>query len=213
MKIKFLGLVFAGIMLASASAQAALQAVSALPTTTINAASDSTFDLSAATGLDPNTSPIYIFNNASTPDFGLELTSAAKLTFTYLGKEAGFTNTFSTAAGAFSTDGSSAVGSSFSADYIADFVDFVFGSGDGGFATNNGTIDSPVQFAIAILNGGTSAILLLDDGGTGIDFDDMAIRVDVSQVPLPPAIWLLISAILGLVSFTRIRRNGGQAAA
>jgi hypothetical protein len=32
--------------------------------------------------------------------------------------------------------------------------------------------------------------------------------LSVSAVPLPPAIWLFISALVGLVSFARIRRNG-----
>ena len=149
---------------------------------------------------------VYVFNTSAPPSFGLSLSEAAKLTFTYLGKDAGFTNTFTTGAGAFSTDGTNSVGDSFSGDYLADFVAFTLGSSGGGTATNNGDITSPLQFAIALLSD-TSAIILFDDGGTGSDFDDMAIRVDVSQVPLPPAVWLLLSAILGLVSFTRIRRG------
>lgn len=32
-------------------------------------------------------------------------------------------------------------------------------------------------------------------------------QLAVSQVPLPPAIWLLLSAILGMVSITRFRRS------
>jgi len=204
MKIRFIGVVLAGIMVASTAAQAAtLQVLPPPGATTINAAGDAPFDLSAETGLNPNTSPIYIFNSATVGAFGLSLSDAANLTFTYLGKDASFTNTFTTTGGAFSTG---AANPSFSDDYLAGFVDFVLGSSGGGTATNNGAISSPLQFAIAALSD-TSVIVLFDDGGQGTDFDDMAIRVDVSQVPLPPAVWLLLSAILGLVSFTRIRRG------
>lgn len=38
-----------------------------------------------------------------------------------------------------------------------------------------------------------------------------SVNVNVSNVPLPPAIWLFISALVGLVSFARIRRNGTPA--
>jgi len=214
MKAKILGLVFAGIMMAGATAQAApVLTVTGGTSTTIGAVSDTTFDLTGTTGLNSGSS-IYLFNSSTPLSFGLGLSEAANLTFTYLGKEAGFINTFTTDAGAFSTNGSNSVGDTFSGDYIASFVNFVLGSGDGGSATNNGTITSLVQYAIAVLSD-SSVIVLFDDGGLGTDFDDMAVRVDisqVSQVPLPPAIWLLISAILGLVSFSRIRRNEGHTA-
>jgi hypothetical protein len=52
--------------------------------------------------------------------------------------------------------------------------------------------------------------VLFDDSGSGHDFDDLAVKISVSAVPLPAAAWLLISAILGLVSFSRIRRNRPQ---
>ena len=208
MKIKFLGLVFAGIIMASATAQAApVLTVTGGVATTIGGASDTPFDLNATTGLNSGSS-IQLYNSSDTPAFGLGVSENAKVTYTYLGKEASFTNTFTTGAGSFSTDGTNSVGDSFSTTSLAGFLDFILGSGDGGSAINNVSVTSPVQFAIAVLSD-TSVILLLDDGGTGTDFDDIAVRVDVSQVPLPPAVWLLISAILGLVSFTRIRRNGG----
>jgi hypothetical protein len=211
MKIKLLGLVFAGVMMASAAAQAApvLSQVNGV-LTTIGAESDAPFDLNATTGLDAGSS-IYLFNSSNTPNFGLQVSDTAKVTYTYLGKEADFTNEFTAPGGSLSTDGSTSVGESFSTTSLADFLNFAINSSDGGSAANNGVITSPVQFAIALLSD-TSAIILLDDGGLGIDFDDIAVRVDVSQVPLPPAVWLLISAILGLVSFSRIRRNGAQTA-
>ena len=208
MKIKFLGLVFAGIIMASATAQAApVLTVTGGVATTIGGASNSPFDLNATTGLNSGSS-IQLYNNSDTPAFGLGVSENAKVTYTYLGKEAAFTNSFTAGANSFSTDGTNSVGDSFSTTSLAGFLDFILGSGDGGSAINNVSVTSPVQFAIAVLSD-TSVILLLDDGGTGTDFDDIAVRVDVSQVPLPPAVWLLISAILGLVSFTRIRRNGG----
>jgi hypothetical protein len=198
-------------MMAGAAAQAApVLAVTGGVLTTIGAESDAAFDLNPTTGLDAGSS-IYLYNSGDSPDFGLSVTENANVTYTYLGESAGFINEFTAPDGSFTSDGSNAVGDSFSTTSLAGFLNFVMDSSDGGSAANNGVITNPVQFAIALLDE-TTAIILLDDGGAGIDFDDIAIRVEVSQVPLPPAVWLLISAILGLVSFTRIRRNGGQTA-
>lgn len=214
-QLKVLGLVVAGIMFASAPAlSAVLQVTSGPPATTIAAATDAPFDLTAETGLNGGSS-IYVFDSASTTPFGLSLSEAANLTFTYLGGDASLTNIFTTAAGVFSNDGSNSTGDSFSGNYAADFLDFVLStSGSTDSAANNGAITSPLQFALAMLTD-TSVIVLFDDRGVDTDLDDLAVRIDVSdvsQVPLPPAVWLLLSAIFGLMSFARIRRASTRAA-
>lgn len=74
----------------------------------------------------------------------------------------------------------------------------------------NGSIQS---VAIAFLN------LLAGDYRFVVDGfipDDQSkgqyqLQANISAVPLPPAIWLFISALIGLVSFARIRRNGTAA--
>jgi len=171
---------------------------------------DSTFN-DVGTGLNAATSPIQFYDNASTGAPGLSLSGAAKVTFEFLGKEAEFLNTFNVFGNTF-TNGTTAPGESFSVDLAGGAVPFTFTSlGIGRTAINNGGIESPLAFAIAVLDAST-VILLFDDSGTNIDLDDMAIKVSVSQVPLPAAAWLLISAILGLVSFSRIRRSGATTA-
>ena len=217
MKIKFLGLIIAGILLASGTAQAAA-VLTVVPSngivTTIGGASDTPFDLGLSTGLNSGSS-ITIFNSSTVQQFGLQLSEAANLTFEYLGSEAGFTNSFEQAGTTFSNDGSNSIGDKFSANVAAGFLNFVLRSDDGTNplkeAFNHGDIDAGLAYAIAVLSP-TSIIVLFDDGGKGTDFDDIAVKISVSQVPLPAAAWLLISAILGLVSFSRIRRNGAQAA-
>jgi len=208
MKIKFLGLMIAGMMLAAAPVQAAvLSVLGGTPGVTIASVTDSPFD-GVGTGL-TETSLVTHFPAGSTPNFGLFLSEAANITFEFLGKEAVFLNTFNVGANTFK-NGTTAPGTSFNYDLSAGALPFYFTSlGAGKLAINNVLIQTPLAFAIAVLDD-TSVILLFDDGALGIDLDDMAVKVSVSQVPLPATAWLLISAVLGLVTFSRIRRGGTQ---
>ena len=209
MKIKIIGLMVAGIMLAAGSAQAAVLSVTGGGASTI----PSGFDLGPETGLSSG-DPILIFDSADPNGVGLVLNEGDTLTFEFLGSESQFVNSF--AAGGnnlFSTD-STPVGTTAQVAFgpgIDFLVEFVLTSGGGGSAANGGPITPGLSFAFAAITD-TSVIVLFDDGGFFTDYDDMAIRISVSQVPLPPAVWLLISAILGLVSFSRIRRKDTQAA-
>lgn len=208
MKCKILGLLVAGMMMAAGSAQAAIFSVTGGGASTL----PSGFDLTIP-GLSAGDS-ITIFDSGDPGGFGLVLSEPDTLTFEFLGSESQFTNTFAAGGGdLFSTD-STPVGTTAQVAFGGglDFlVDFVLSSSGGGSAANGGPISPGLSFAFANITD-TSVILLFDDGGFGTDFDDMAIKVSVSQVPLPPAVWLLISAILGLVSFSRIRRKTSQAA-
>jgi len=49
---------------------------------------------------------------------------------------------------------------------------------------------------------------LIATGSTDIEKNSASVTVGVAPVPLPPAVWLLGSAILGMVSIGRARRRG-----
>ena len=165
------------------------------------------FDLNLETGLVTGDA-LTVFN--STNDFtttgdGLFLTGEAIVTFEFLGSEAGRENTFSVAGlgQLFTNAGGATAGAIFSAGILP----FSFAT-EGGteVADNAGTIFPGLSIAFAAVTD-TSAILLFGNGAGDADFDDLAVKVSVSPVPLPPAVWLFLSAILGLVSFSRIRRS------
>ena len=209
MKLKMLGLVLAGLMFAAGSSQAAILSVTGGGASSIPAG----FDLGPQTGLSTG-DPILTFNSGTALGLGLEIDVPDTLTFEYLGSEASNTNTISSGGSEIFSTATASVGDTASVPAIgvADFlVDFVFASSGGGTAANGGPIDSPLSFAFAAITD-SSVIVLFGDGAGDQDFDDMAVRISVSQVPLPPAVWLLISAILGLVSFSRIRRKSPQTA-
>jgi hypothetical protein len=213
MKRKIFGSILAGLMLIAGSAQAA---VLSLDTTgSIAGNLDSSFDSTASGGLVSDGQAITIYDGPlANPTGGLQVVGgSADLTVTYLGKEAGFTNTFNLGGELFNT-GTTAPNTSLPVLGVgAGIIDFLFHSSGGGGvdAVNGGPIPAGVSIAFADLGGG-AFLALFNDPGQDVDWDDMVVKIQVSQVPLPPAVWLLISAILGLVSFTRIRRSEARTA-
>ena len=207
MKIKLIGLALAGALLVASPASAMVLSVTGGTADSV----PSNFNPTGFPGGVSFGDPITVFGNADA-GFGLSLSSAANLRFEFLGSEADFTNVFNSGVDLFST-ATAAVGDVATVAAGGGFVPFSFlGGGSGGTATNGGPIDSPLLMAFADLGNNTFLAMFNDSGGPDADFDDLVVRVSVSQVPLPPAIWLLISAVLGLVSFARIRRQGQQAA-
>lgn len=212
MKTKLLGLVIAGLMLAAAPVQAAFLQLTPATGTADTLPGD--FNPGGFPGglVTPGVTSITIFSGADTG--GLELVGGnATLNVEYLGSEAGFTNDFDFAPVSFS-NASTPVGTTASVDAGVGILPFSFTTnGNGGaVAFNGGPFGAGVSIAFAALDDGSFLALFNDGGGGDFDFDDLAVRVSVSQVPLPAAAWLLISAILGLVSFSRIRRNGAETA-
>jgi len=217
MKMKLLGLVLAGLMVIAGSAQAAL--LSLTPGGTANAIPGSFYTgaFPAIPGIVTGT-PIQEFGAGDVG--GLSLAGPATLKFEFLGKDAGFTNTFSvTGTGTLFSTASAAVGDAANVAFgSSGLIPFFFSTSGGGTpatANNGGPITSPLSIAFADLGGDTFLALFNDGGGRPTDdkdFNDMIVRVSVSAVPLPAAAWLLISAVLGLVSFSRIRRKGPQTA-
>jgi hypothetical protein len=160
---------------------------------------------------------------------GVRLDQSADLVYTYIGKEAGSTNSFGASGNAFFSDDffdkpRTAHNSAFEVlDAAAGFLDFNFMglgtcctaagewvNGAGNFGSNN-----RLSLAVAVLSP-SSLYLMFGDGWGDNDFDDMVVRVDAtaasvvvfppSQVPVPAAIWLFGTALVGLVGLGRRRK-------
>jgi len=206
MKMKFLGPILAGLMLIGGTAQAAVLSLDL--TNSTPGVLPGNFNPSGAPGVGPGT-PITIYSGPAIAGSvgGLKIDTAANVKFEFVGKEAGAANTFDLGGDLFNTN-TSVPGSSAQVNVAAGIIPFLFHTGALS-AQNGGPIAANLSIAFANLGHG-SFLALFNDGPIDSDFDDMVVRVSVSAVPLPAAAWLLISAVLGLVSFSRIRRNGPQ---
>jgi hypothetical protein len=206
MKLKLIGLALAGAMFIASPASAMVLS--------LTGGTSEPFP----TGFNPSGFPAIALPGTVTVygggdnGFGLNLSSAATLNFEYLGKEGTFSNTFDLGGTLFTT--ASIVGSTASAAVGGGLVPFTFTTtgGGGASATNGGPIASNLSIAFANLGDGSFLAMFNDGGGPDADFDDLVVKVSVSQVPLPAAVWLLLSAVMGLVSFSTIRRRGSQTA-
>jgi hypothetical protein len=185
-----------------------------------------TFDLDTAAylaltgGAGGKGSPIEIlYSGSKSATNGLYVDGPAKVTYTYLGKEAGFTNNLKFAAGdtTLFTTGVSDVGdTSGPFDILAGLLPFKLTSNsDADFVFNNAGATTNMNIAYLLLSA-TSALVFLDDYGAGpdSDFDDIGIRIDIAAVPLPAGLSLL-AAGLGLLGWVgaRKRRDGSAAIA
>lgn len=147
------------------------------------------------------------------PGFGLHLDKAARVSFTYMLKEASWTNLlvetasgwnpiFQTGVTGFgTTSGSYLMGPGlleFSLKTVGQALSFA----------NDGATVGKVGVAFsAIFNNGRSVIIGYDDSGAGPDrdYDDLVARIDVAPVPLPAAAGLMLAALSGLGLVVRRR--------
>ena len=95
---------------------------------------------------------------------------------------------------------------SFIVNGVAGLVDFIFHTPVGDLANGfNNDLIGPNFFTSQLGDG--SIVLWLDDSGGNVDadYDDMVIRI--SEVPLPPALLLFGSALVGMNWLRRRRQN------
>ena len=207
MKPRLLGLALAGIMLVSAPASAMVLSLTAggVADTVPGNFNPGGFPGGVSVG-----DPITVFDSGSPG--GLSLSGPATLRFEFFGSEASEDDTFSFSGINFNN--ATPVGTQGTAAFAGGVIPFLFTTTNGGGlnATNGGPFDSGLSIAFANLGGNSFLAMFNDGSGIDSDRDDMVVKVSVSQVPLPAAVWLLLSAVLGLVSFARVRRNGPQAA-
>jgi hypothetical protein len=155
-----------------------------------------------------------------------------QLTYTYLGDEAGYTNLF-VAGGStlfqnhntssplgFETPGGTKGGPT---SVASGLLSFLFRSVTPGNkdAVNGGPIDAQVKLAFAKISDILVYAFLEDIANGDKDFDDMVIKIELSQrdpgprvdpTPLPGAAWLFSSALATGVGFSAWRRKRRRAA-
>jgi hypothetical protein len=208
MKMIVAGPVLAALMVATGPSQAAVLQLNA-GTGTGSTIPDNFDPVGLPGGLISTGDPITVYESGDSG--GLALSGGpAILEVEYLGSEADFANSFSFSGASF-TNTASSVGETAPVFAGVGSLPLSFTTEGPSTANNDGLIDLGLSIAFANLGDGTFLALFNDGGGSDTDLDDLVVRVSVSQVPLPPAVWLLISAIVGLVSFARIRRTEPRA--
>ncbi|WEF23980.1 VPLPA-CTERM sorting domain-containing protein [Paracoccus sp. S3-43] len=205
---------------ATATAVAALMATGASAATlSLVAPTETQFNLS---GFNPTGSPVdlngqdieFISGDKKTASNGLSVSGPARVTFTYLGYEAGHQNS----SYGFGIDGNflfenatATVGSSYTYTQAgADLVNFTFHTANPLSYFHNHDVADPAtgDYAIGYLRiSDTSWYALFDDiAQNDRDFDDLVLRIDVAPVPLPAAGFLLLGGMGALGAAARRRK-------
>jgi len=168
-------------------------------------------------GIDQGLAITYLTGNVKNVTNGLSVSGPARVTFTYLGSEAGNRNYSLLSSGAEFNNTSTGLGAVSTPITIASgLLKFAFGTsspaGAVGLIRNDGiAVPADNRYAIgysAVFNGGKSIYIYFDDiAANDRDFDDLVARADISAVPIPAAGLLLLGALAGLGAMARRRRN------
>lgn len=152
----------------------------------------------------------------------LYLTGLADITATYLGKEAGFNNTFHWSGAEIFNSGTAVNASQLFNNVAAGMLDFAFGINSGVASLFNGANPGSggpsnffVTFENEIASSGQIAYLFLDDSGSADDnHDDLVVRlaitngnISIAPIPLPAAGFLLIGGLGALAAVARRRKQ------
>jgi hypothetical protein len=156
------------------------------------------------------------FESSTIGGGGLYLDDRAKVSFTYLGEEAGRINRAIELAGGTSLRNVAAdVGKTISAVFGAGFVPFQFTStnpGGGNFTVITNGVGGSTGLNMAFkLDGATDRVgrngfVMFGDGVGDTDRDDMVLSVKVSAVPLPAGGLLILTALGALGAASRRRK-------
>jgi hypothetical protein len=128
----------------------------------------------------------------------LSLDGPTKVTFSYIGSEAGYQNVFEVAGTGY-FDNKAASNPSFSLDLGAGNVSLAFSTASpAGTATNGATSGYYASIAFYQVSPTLVYALFNDRSQSDKDYDDMVVRLEIAPVPLPAAAFLLMGALVGL---------------